>query len=188
MRAAIAFIAIACLSCESADAPDRPTAPPQPPTPRKPAVSAVAAPAPLFFPGLPWDVTPGDGMKALDRAHLAPQYGENRAYFMSDDNIPVHTNEPVIGFTPEPGWRGEARFGPDEKLDAVSLSPIAETLPPADVARVLARLEKQHGPPTDHVAWPAGGGHSDIWKHTSGQLTAAIGDNGTLHVVYAHAP
>ncbi len=131
----------------------------------------------------------------LAAAGFAPRADEQRGYFLTPaqyhatpGTIEVaHTVEPVLIFTPRPGWTGTAHYpNPGGSLDQIELH---ATLTPVAATVALAGLEQRFGPAADRRTFPgespsAAGALRLVWVRGGVWLVAFAGPDGNVSITY----
>lgn len=181
------WLAIMAACNGQADRPAAPTAPAPPP-------AAPTAPAALVFEPLAWDVPEHEAERRLQAAGMAPRSETTRGYFSTPPQLqaeprPIiaHTVEPVLLFTPRPGWTGTAHFPTvGGALDTIEL---AASLSAAGARAELSALEQRLGPPNDRRTLPGSGSGSAgslrlIWVRGGVWLVASAGDDGKVSISF----
>lgn len=183
-----AGIATACHRVDRGEPAAGPSAPPSPP--------AIAAPATVLAPApLAWSLAPAEAFDRLAAAGMAPVADEQRAYYSTPEQFHAapgtievaHTVEPMVRFSPRPGWTGTAHYPTvGGALDVITLT--ARLSPPAAGA-ALAELERRHGPPDDRRTADtdpalAAGTARLIWVRGGVWLVAAADPDGAVTVTY----
>ena len=99
----------------------------------------------------------------------------------------AHTVEPVLIFTPRPGWTGTAHYpNPGGSLDQIELH---ATLTPVAATVALAGLEQRFGPAADRRTFPgespsAAGALRLVWVRGGVWLVAFAGPDGNVSITY----
>lgn len=161
---------------------------------------ALAAPRPtLAPPPLTWDLSEQAAFERLDAAGFRPRADLQRGYFTSPDQghaapgtIAVdHTTEPVVVYTPRPGWTGVVHYpSVGGAMDSIEER---ASLTPATATAELRALERRHGPPADrrvHPAEPSGGPGTErlVWVRDGVWLVALASPDGALSIAYRRDP